>query len=75
MDSDLARRHILEAFMTLDNSSPIYRGDNLDQLSSMPSRQSRLFLKTRHDLEKLKITNRLDNKIAFDIFAAVFLSD
>ena len=75
MDSDQAKRHVLDAFMALDNSSPIYRGDNLDQLSSLPSHQRQLFLKTRHELEKLKITNRLDDKIAFDMFAAVFLSD
>jgi len=75
MDSAMARRHIFEAFMALDNSGPIYRGDNLDQLSSLSNQRSRLFLKTRHDLERLKMTNQLDNKIAFEMFAAVFSPD
>jgi len=73
MDSDMARRHILQAFMALDNSGPIYRGDNLDQLSALSNQQCRLFLRTRHDLERLKVNRRLDNKIAIEMFAAVFL--
>lgn len=75
MDSGLARQHIFDAFMALNNSSPIYRGDNLDQLSTLSSRQRQLFFKTRHDLEKLKVTNQLDNSIAFDMFAAIFQSE
>ncbi len=75
MDSAMARRHIFEAFMTLDNSGPIYRGDNLDQLSALSNQQCRLFLRTRHDLEKLKMTNQFDNKIAFKMLASVFSPD
>jgi anaerobic magnesium-protoporphyrin IX monomethyl ester cyclase len=73
MDSAMARRHVFQAFMALDNSGPIYRGDNLDQLSVLSNQQCRLFLRTRHDLERLEVTNRLDNKIAIEMFAAVFL--
>ncbi len=75
MDSAMAKQHIFAAFMALDNSSPIYRGDNLDQLSALSKQQGRLFLRTRHDLEKLQMTNRLDNQTAFDRFAAVFAPD
>jgi len=72
MDSAMARRHILQTFMALDNSGPIYRGDNLDQLSTLSNQQRRLFLRTRHDLERLEVNGRLDNKIAFEMFATVF---
>ena len=61
--------------MALDDSGPIYRGDNLDQLSALSKQRSRLFQKTRHELERLKMVNQFDNKIAFDMFAAVFSPD
>ena len=49
--------------------------DNLDQLSALPNQQGRLFLRTRHELEKLKMTNQFDNKIAFKMLASVFSPD
>jgi len=60
MDSGLAKWHVSQVFMVLDNSGPIYCGDNLDQFTAMSDQRSRLYLKTRPDLERLKIRNRLD---------------
>jgi len=65
MDSGLARWHVLQTFMALDNSGPICRGDNLDPPSALSNQQSWLFFRTRHDLERVKVTSQLENKIAF----------
>ncbi len=72
MDSEAVKRHLLEAFMALDKSSPIYRGDNLDQLSTLLGQQGRTFLATRHQLEKLSVVKKLNNHIAYKAFSPFF---
>jgi radical SAM superfamily enzyme YgiQ (UPF0313 family) len=72
MDSEMARRCVLKAFNALDESGPIYRGDNLDQLYALPPAQTKSFIATRHALEKLSIAKKLDNTKAFEAFDSVF---
>jgi radical SAM superfamily enzyme YgiQ (UPF0313 family) len=72
MDSDTARKALLKAFMTLDNSSPIYRGDNIDQINDLLPPQGKAFLATRHQLEKLSVDGKLDNETAYQALAPLF---
>jgi anaerobic magnesium-protoporphyrin IX monomethyl ester cyclase len=72
MDSDNVKKALLKAFMTFDKSSPIYRGDNLDQISALSVQKGREFLTTRHRLEKLSVTNKLNNEIACQALSPLF---
>lgn len=74
MDAKEARRNLVKAFLALDKSGPIYRGDNLDQLSAMTLEQARAFVTTRHALEKLAAVNQLDQAVAIVAFRRVFSS-
>lgn len=71
MDSDRAMEHVREAFMELNQSCAIYRGDNLDILRGFrPARQKR-FLVERHRLSKKALRDSLDDKQLVDFFANV----
>jgi hypothetical protein len=72
MDSDTVKKYLLKAFMALDRSSPIYRGDNLDQISSLLPPQRKAFLATRHQLEKLSAAGNLDTETAYQALAPLF---
>ena len=72
MDSDNVKKALLKAFMTFDKSSPIYRGDNLDQISALSVQKGREFLTTRHRLEKLSVTNKLNTEIACQALSPLF---
>jgi p-methyltransferase len=52
MDFQGAKQLVGKAFFELENSGPIYRGDNLKLLLSMPPRERKLFYTTRHNLSK-----------------------
>lgn len=52
MDSERAMEHVRDAFMELDNSSPVYRGDNLDMLYSLTSLERKKFLVGRHRISR-----------------------
>lgn len=72
MSSEEAKQHLLHAFMAIDQSGPIYRGDNLDLLNALPAKQGRAFLATRHRLEKMGLSKELNNEIAFQAFSQFF---
>ena len=52
MDIHRAGRHIGDTFAQLDDSSPIYRSDNLDMLRQLPPRERKAFAIPRHRLAK-----------------------
>jgi radical SAM superfamily enzyme YgiQ (UPF0313 family) len=52
MTSDQAMAHVRNAFMALDHSCAVYRGDNLDLLLDLSPGQRKAFLIARHRLSK-----------------------
>jgi radical SAM superfamily enzyme YgiQ (UPF0313 family) len=60
MDSEEAKFHAREALSELDQSSPIFRGDNLDMLLGLGARQRKRFLITRHRLSKSALKHELE---------------
>lgn len=72
MNSRQAREQILRAFLEIENSGPIYRGDDLDLLQSLPPRQRKDFVVKRHKLAKLSIQNILEKNQIIDTFSEIF---
>ncbi len=73
MDSATAQHLLIKAFMSLENSGPVYRGDNLELLNSMPLSQLKAFTATRHALEKQAISKALDKDTVEIAFKKVFI--
>lgn len=69
MNSEEAKEHLLRTFFELDNSGPIYRGDNLEMLSRIGPRTSRRFTALRHRLSKASLQGRLDRNEVYRSFA------
>ncbi len=62
MDSDQAQEQVKKTFFELEDSGPIYRGDNLALLGKMTPKQRKQFFKTRHSLSKLSATGKLNKR-------------
>lgn len=75
MDSGRAGEHVREAFLELDNSCPVYRGDNLDILFSLPARQRKRFLVERHRLSKRTLKNGFSRKETLEGFTKALGQD
>lgn len=60
MDYRQAVEHIKNAFFELENSAPIYRGDNLDILFGLKPYQRKKFLANRHRFSKLAAKSHLE---------------
>lgn len=60
MDFNQAMKHVIKTFLELENSSAIYRGDNIDILYTMTPRQRKHFFAKRHRLSKLEMNNPLE---------------
>ncbi len=71
MDSERAMNHVREAFMELSNSSPVYRGDNLDMLYSLTPSDRKRFMVGRHKISKLAMDRTLSNAELFQAFSGV----
>ena len=71
MNSRQAYNHIIDAFMKINSSGPIYSEDNLDMLFSMPVDKRKAFIKTRHQLSKMAYQNRLDKSVITDAFKGI----
>jgi anaerobic magnesium-protoporphyrin IX monomethyl ester cyclase len=71
MNSEEAKKQLLQTFFDLDNSGPIYRGDNLDMLSRIGPRTSRRFAALRHRLSKASVQGRLDRNEVYQSFAGL----
>lgn len=67
MDSERAMTHVQEAFLELDDSCAVYRGDNLDMLLDLEPRPRKAFLIRRHRLSKLTLEREItkDDVAAF----------
>jgi anaerobic magnesium-protoporphyrin IX monomethyl ester cyclase len=68
MDSRRAGEHVREALLELDNSCPIYRGDNLDIIQGLTPQQRKSFFINRYRLGKKALTQ----EVARDDILAVF---
>ena len=55
MDFKGAKQLVAKAFLELENSGSIYRGDNLDVLMRMSPHLRKLFYRTRHELSKKQL--------------------
>jgi hypothetical protein len=71
MDSDRAMEHVREAFMELDHSCAIYRGDNLDILRRFPAAQQKRFLVERHRLGKKAVRGPLTDEEVISAFGKI----
>ena len=72
MDSDQAMEHVVRAFAELENSGPIYSGDNIEMLLDLSPEERKEFAKCRHRLSKLAMQGRLDQQDLMKSFAKVF---
>ena len=72
MDSGQAMKHVMQTFLELENSGPIYRGDNLDILYSMSPQQRKQFAARRHKLSKLAMKRPLESYDIIEEFKGLF---
>lgn len=72
MDSDQAMEHVIRAFEELENSGPIYSGDNIEMLLDLSPEQRKEFSKCRHRLSKLAKQGRFERQDVVKSFARVF---
>jgi radical SAM superfamily enzyme YgiQ (UPF0313 family) len=72
MDSNKGRELILETFLDLENSGPIYRGDNLDMIRNLTPHQRKKFVATRQKLSKSAMQNRLEKDDIIKSFTKIF---
>jgi radical SAM superfamily enzyme YgiQ (UPF0313 family) len=75
MDCDRAMYHVREAFMELDRSAPVYRGDNLDILYRLTPSERRLFLAGRHRISKASIERPPTRQELLSGFSAILPKD
>ena len=71
MDSKRAKEIAKKAFMELENSCPIYRGDNLNILLSLPTHQRKTFFLTRQRLLKSKFKGVIDKDLIIQSFTKI----
>jgi radical SAM superfamily enzyme YgiQ (UPF0313 family) len=72
MDSGQAMKHVMQTFFELENSGPIYRGDNLDILYSLSPQQRKQFVAKRHKLSKRAIERPLESHDIIQEFKGLF---
>jgi hypothetical protein len=65
---------ILRAFLEIEKSGPIYRGDDQDLLQTLTQRQRKEFAVSRHRLAKLSLQNPLEKDQIIKAFSDVFPS-
>jgi p-methyltransferase len=75
MDSYQAMKYVTKAFFELENSGAIYRGDNLDILSSISPRKRKQFVARRHKLSKLAIKRPLEKDDIIGEFGGLFFEE
>jgi radical SAM superfamily enzyme YgiQ (UPF0313 family) len=71
MDSVRAMEHVRDSFMELDNSSPVYRGDNLDMLYSLTAHERKRFLVGRHRISRAAMERIPDGKELLDALSGI----
>jgi hypothetical protein len=70
MNSDQARDQVRKTFFEVENSGPIYRGDNQDLLRDLGPVLRKKIEVTRHRLSKLALTGKLDKASTHESFKA-----
>ena len=68
MNSDQAKAHILQTFFEIENSGPIYRGDNQDILHQIGPGTRKKFETERHLLSKAAVSGQLKENDALRSF-------
>jgi len=71
MDSDQAREQLFKTFLEIDDSGPIYRGDNQEILRSLGSSGRKQFEATRHKLSKKALAGDLEKETLVQSFRQV----
>jgi p-methyltransferase len=71
MNSEEAKEQLLKTFFELDNSGPIYRGDNLDMFRRIGPLTSRRFAALRHRLKKASMQGTLGPNDVYRAFAGL----
>ena len=71
MNAKQAYNHIIDAFMQIDSSGPIYSEDNLEMLFALPVAKRKAFIKTRHQLSKMSYRDKLDEGVIMDAFKGI----
>jgi hypothetical protein len=71
MNSDQAREQVLKTFLEIENSGPIYRGDNQEILSRMGPSLRKKFEATRQKLSKKALTGKLETETILKSFRQV----
>jgi anaerobic magnesium-protoporphyrin IX monomethyl ester cyclase len=75
MDSSQPIGQIKKAFLELENSGPISRGDNLDLFFSLTPQKRRRFVALRHKLSKLGMKSQLKKHDIIESFTTVLPLD
>jgi len=73
MNSDQARDQVLKTFLAIENSGPIYRGENQEFLRDLGPALRKKFESTRHQISKLALTGALEPAALYKTFKAVLL--
>ena len=72
MDAKTARNWVKMMFNNINNSGPIYSGDDLDMMLSLSPEDKKEFLKIRHRLEKKNQKELLTKSLLLNSFSKVF---
>jgi p-methyltransferase len=72
MDSDQAIEQVLKTYYELQNSGPIYRGDNQDILNALGPQGRKKFEAMRHKLSKAALTGQLEGQEIIQSFCKMF---
>lgn len=74
MNSDQAKKHIVQTFFKIENSGPIYRGDNQDILHQIGFGTRKRFETMRHLLSKAAVSGKLKQHDALQSFGQLLLA-
>jgi hypothetical protein len=74
MNSDQAKKHIVQTFFEIENSGPIYRGDNQDILHQIGFGTRKRFETMRHLLSKAAVSGKLKQHDALQSFGQLLLA-
>ena len=69
MSSERAKEHVLETFLELTHSGPIYREDNQDVLRSLGHWDRKRFEWARHRLSKVALKGKISKEDVFNVFS------
>jgi hypothetical protein len=72
MDSDQAIEQVLKTYHELQNSGPIYRGDNQDILNALGPQRRKKFEAMRHKLSKAALAGQLGSQEIILSFSKMF---